>query len=534
MRLGVHQIQVRAVDSCGTPATKTFFLTVNNSGPQINTNGNPVRTTAGGVSTAPVTVGTVSDPQDAPGLLTISPSYPVGFPSGLTVSPTNSNGTITATATAACTVAPGNHTATLTVRDTSNATASATITVIVEPHLPPTLGTYLDSSVTVGGLFDIVPTVPPSDPNNPNSAVTLTVNPGPLPGGGMVTVTNQTTGRLRATTFATTQLATYQVIVTATDACGIQASRSFKLTVRSANCILEQGVLFAADTGNNRVQRFFGAWSVIAAGTPGSGLGQVLRPEAAVASPDGRKFYVADTGNRRIQWSQDSGGTWAVFASSIVPQGLVLDRDGNLYVADAQDNLVLRYPGGVPGTPIVLAGSGSGAGRVRNPNGLAIDCRMNLYIADTGNNRILVIANADSVGFPNLGTVLAGSGAGLNPAQVTAPQGVAVDNSGRLFIADTGNDRVLMIAGAPSPGPATVLCSVGGALGQVRGPEGVTIATLTNGPLAGVESIIVSDTTNHRIQGRILSAGPWMLIPPPVGGGPGAGTGQFNLPSKIR
>jgi sugar lactone lactonase YvrE len=171
---------------------------------------------------------------------------------------------------------------------------------------------------------------------------------------------------------------------------------------------------------------------------------------------------------------------------------------------------------------------------VSNPNGLAIDCRMTLYIADTGNNRILAIATADAAVIPNTGAVVAGSGAGLNPAQVTAPQGVAVDNAGRLYVADTGNNRVLALATAPLPGPAAALCTLGPALGQVSGPEGVTITAFAFGPLAGTPSIIVSDTTNNRIQGRSLPAGAWMLLPPPAGGGPGAGIGQFKLPSKIR
>jgi DNA-binding beta-propeller fold protein YncE len=340
-------------------------------------------------------------------------------------------------------------------------------------------------------------------------------------------------GRIDIDTETTTTLGIHQILVTARDTCGAVMTRSFKLTVRSATCVTQQSAVFAADTANHRIQRFNGNnWNVIGPGTKGSGLGQFTSPESVVASANGQKIYVADTGNLRIQWSQNSGGTWAVFASGLIPQGLVLDRDGNLYVADSRDNRVVRYTGGVPGTPVVLAASGSGLGRVSNPNGLAIDCRMNLYVADTGNNRILVIATADSTMIPNTGTVMASSGAGLNPAQVTAPQGVAVDNVGKLYVADTGNNRVLTIASAPTPGAATVLCTFGFALGQVRGPEGVTVAAFTAGPIAGASSIVISDTTNNRIQGSRLpiAAGSWVLL----GGGPGAGIGQFTLPSKVR
>ncbi len=524
----IYEMQVEASDNCGQTVRRNFFLTVLNSPPQVTINPNsPARTSQGGTSIAPAGIGTVSDRQDASGALAVSATAPAG----LTVSVTNSNGTVMATATATCGVAPGAYTGTLTVTDSEAATASATFTIIVDPNLPPALGNYNNTGVTVGGAVNVVPNAPPSDPNN---AVTLSVSPVVLPGGGLLSV-NQANGHVAVNTVPTTNLGVYLVKVTVKDACSAIVTKSFNLTVRSATCPTEQKLIFAADTGNHRIQRFNGvSWSVVGPGTMGNGLGQFNSPESVVASGDGRKIYVADTGNRRIQWSQDSGATWAVFATSIVPQGLALDRDGNLYASDALDSRVIRYPGGVPGTPITLASSGSGAGRVSNPNGLAIDCRMNLYIADTGNNRILVIATADATVFANTGTVVAASGAGTNPAQVTAPQGVAVDNAGDLYVADTGNDRVLLIASAPASGAATVLCTLGPQPGQVRDPEGVTVAAFTSGPLALVSSLIVSDTTNNRIQGTSLQAAAWMLLPPPAGGGFGAGVGQFRLPSKIR
>jgi sugar lactone lactonase YvrE len=515
-QLATYQIQVQAEDSCGDSVTRSFSLTVTNSPPQITRNSNSVNTTQGGTPAAPVAVATVSDFQDTAGNLAVSATAPAG----LTVSVANSNGTISATATAACLLDAKTYDVTLTVTDSGGMIATATIPVVVASNLPPTLGTYFDAAVTVGGSVLIVPTVPPADPNN---TVSFSVSPQILFGGGQVIPFAD--GRVRVNTVSSTTQTIHQIFVTARDACNIQTTKSFKLTVRSATCTIEQSVVFAADTGNHRIQRFNGNnWNVIGPGTQGSGIGQFTSPEAVVASPDGRKIYVADTGNLRIQWSQDSGATWAVFASGLIPQGLALDRDGHLYAADARDNLVLRYPGGVPGTPVVLATSGSGNGQVRNPNGLAIDCRMNLYVADTGNNRILVIATADSTMIANTGTVVASLGAGLNPAQVTAPQGVAVDNSGKLYIADTGNNRLLTMTSAPTPGAATAISTVGAALGQVRSPEGVTIAAFTAGPFAGASSVIVSDTANNRIQGRVLPAGPWMLV----------GTGPFRFPSKIR
>src|SRR5262249_30273398 len=162
---------------------------------------------------------------------------------------------ITATATADCTVAPATYNATLTVTDSAGASASATFPVIVDPNPPPALGTYFDSRVTVGGSVLVVPNAPPSDPNN---LFNFTVSPLILRGGG--TVTPLANGRVNVNTVGTTVLGTHQIIVTATDICGAKASRSFKLTVRSATCVAEQAAVFVADTGNHRVQRFGGAW----------------------------------------------------------------------------------------------------------------------------------------------------------------------------------------------------------------------------------------------------------------------------------
>lgn len=518
---GMYSMWVRVWDGCGRTVSRIFDLTVTNSPPQITPTGNSVRTTQGGVLGVEVAVATVSDLQDAADTLD---DVEATAPAGLTVPVTNSGGTVLASAAATCAVAPDTYEADLTVTDSSQASASTSFPVIVDPNLPPTLGTYFDSAVTVGGSVVNVPNALPSDPNNPAVPVALSVNPQALPGGGQLVA--QANGRVTIHAPSGTALATYKVFVTGQDACGAQTTRSFSLRVRSATCVAEQSVVFAADTGNHRIQRYNGVtWTVIGTGVQGSGLGQFSGPEAVVGSPNGQRIYVADTGNSRIQWSQNGGGTWAVFASGLIPQGLVLDRDGNLFVSDARDSLVLRYAAGLPGSPIVLASSGSGAGQVRNPNGLAIDCRMNLHVADTGNNRILTIVTADVTMVRDTGTVLAGPGAGLNPPQVTAPQGVAVDSSGRLYIADTGNNRVLTMASAPAPGPASTLCSLGGGPGQVRAPEGVTITVFTSGPLSGVPSVVVSDTTNNRIQARTLAPGAWVLL-----GGPP----QLNQPSKVR
>ena len=328
------------------------------------------------------------------------------------------------------------------------------------------------------------------------------------------------------------------------DVCGNSVD---EVQINFEACV-ELPVLFVADTNNHRVQRFDGAtWSVILGnGVRGSSLTQASAPEAVTANFDGSTIYVADTGNNRILRSTNSGASWSVLAASGVglnqvkaPKGLALDLQGNLYVADTGNQRVLRFNNGVPGAAVVLATIGSGGGQVRNPNGLAVDPENNLYIADRDNNRILILSQANAVAAANTSTIfVSGPGAGLT--QVRNPEGVAVDNTGNLFVADTGNHRVLQFSTlAPRPGtvrlaaaPGTAITSTGSSLGQTNAPEGVTVSQFTAGTFAGQSLLVIGDTGNNRIQGRPVAGGTFQLVGVP--NNIGSSAGQFRNPSKIR
>jgi len=133
----------------------------------------------------------------------------------------------------------------------------------------------------------------------------------------------------------------------------------------------------------------------------------------------------------------------------------------------------------------LTSGLAAGEVRLKRPEGLAYDAAGRLYVADSGNNRILVFS-------PDLKLLQTIGSEGREPGQFVRPADVAFDPSGRIIVADAGNHRIqildkdgkpLKVIGGPRQGDAD---------GQFRSPT--KVATDEN------DHIIVADTFNHRLQ----------------------------------
>ncbi|MGA8108193.1 MAG: Ig-like domain repeat protein, partial [Acidobacteriaceae bacterium] len=137
-----------------------------------------------------------------------------------------------------------------------------------------------------------------------------------------------------------------------------------------------------------------------------------------------------------------------------VPGGVAVDGAGNVYIADTNNN-VIREVNVATNTMATVAGnaspgySGDGSAatsaELNSPEGVVVDAAGNLYIADTGNNAIREVNAATGVITTIAGTGTAGfsgDGALATAAKLSAPYGVALDATGDLFIADSGNNRV--------------------------------------------------------------------------------------------
>lgn len=145
----------------------------------------------------------------------------------------------------------------------------------------------------------------------------------------------------------------------------------------------------------------------------------------------------------------------AIHAAIAFPAAIALSRDGAILFADASNHRIRRIA--VDGTIRTIAGNGSAgfsgdggpavAAALNFPTGLAIDGHGRIFIADTRNNRVRMIAPGGTISTIAGGDTGAFSGDGgpAVDALLRSPKCIAVDLSGNLYVADAGNARVRRI-----------------------------------------------------------------------------------------
>ncbi len=164
-----------------------------------------------------------------------------------------------------------------------------------------------------------------------------------------------------------------------------------------------------------------------------------------------------------------------------LPQGVAVDKNGNIYVADSFNELIRKI--GTNGTVTTVAGQtgiiGSADGMnatFNSPSAVVIDNNGNLYVADQGNNLIRKIAPNGLVSTFAGKAGVTGSTNGMN-ATFSSPTGIAFDNAQNLYVTDTYNNLVRMIT------PAGLVSSFAGS-GAMGASDGQGLAASFNNPTA--------------------------------------------------
>lgn len=283
-----------------------------------------------------------------------------------------------------------------------------------------------------------------------------------------------------------------------------------------------EGTIFVVDSANYVIRKITSAGVVST--FAGSGIGGFADGIASVAQFNGidglavdtaGNVYVADTNNHRIRKISAAGvvstlagstqgyangtGTAARFNN---PSGVAVDAAGNVFVTDTYNYRIRKItPAGVVST---LAGSGiagfaNGSGTAAQFNktyGIAVNDTGSIFVADALNHRVRKIT-ASGVVTTFAGSVYGYANGNGTTAKFSYPYGITVDATDNVYVTDAEDNRIrkITIAGMVSTLAGSGIGGFADGIGttaQFINPCGVTVDA--------VGSVFISDATNHRIR----------------------------------
>jgi sugar lactone lactonase YvrE len=248
-----------------------------------------------------------------------------------------------------------------------------------------------------------------------------------------------------------------------------------------------------------------------------------LSSPAGLAQDGAGNIYIADLFNYRIRKVSSTGiittvagngsagfsgdGAAATNAQLNTAYGVAVDASGNIYIADQNNNRVRMVNSlGVIST---IAGTGFGgasgdggpatAATLSAPDAVAVDASGNIYICDHSSNRIRKISAGIISTVAGGGTANPGDGGPATAASLNFPTGVAADNFGNIYIADGANNRIRKV----NAGGIISTIAGNGTVG-FSGDGGPATAAMINDPISvtldASGNIYIVDAQNNRVR----------------------------------
>ena len=325
------------------------------------------------------------------------------------------------------------------------------------------------------------------------------------------------------------------------------------------DAVLKTLFLYIADSANHCIQKLDTSTNVI---EPVAGTTGLSSPQGVATYYDSVQMklflYIADSGNHRIYKLDtatnaisivvntsgtqtdathllgDNGTATAATLNS--PEGIFVNASGDIYIADTNNHRIrvvrnnnnkINTVAGTGTAGYFGDGGNAASAQINTPQGVFINTSNDLYIADTNNHRIRVVRNSNNIISTVAGTGTAGylnDGGLAKDATLNSPTGVSVDTAGNIYIADTGNhcmrivnhDLIPIIStmvGDITTVPGTVTSGYNGdnrpaVQAQLSSPGGVALGLQKAGG-----RIFISDTGNNRVRVLFLKTEPKVYGP---------------------
>lgn len=256
--------------------------------------------------------------------------------------------------------------------------------------------------------------------------------------------------------------------------------------------------LYVADTANNRILCFKSVYTV--------GFNNAVQADMVIGQNGPTDYYDWQYNSpTNLQGSMSQTGLF-------LPTDVLVDPQGNLWVADLGNSRVLRFPppfsqpAGTQIQPNLVLGQFSFTGTPQTtaspetmsaPFGLAMFSNGAIAVSDAGLNRVLIFTKPSGGDFQNSQSAaivlgqqnFTNTGASNSAAGLYSPRHIAVDTSDRLYVADAGNGRMVVWDGANSAGNGAASNLSIAAFNQ---PQGIKVSKITG-------EIWIADSQNNRL-----------------------------------